>query len=145
MLDFLADQFFRESETVSHFQHPHIVRGVEVFEELGTAYLVMRYQGVNANLNYGGWQGQLGRRSARQWGQRPLNPYLGLPAEAPDTDQAARVFQCPADRGPLSPANPLSAFQYFGKLSAERRGKAIPVPIAVSCRSTRFNCHSEPK
>lgn len=44
MLDFLADQFFRESETVSHFQHPHIVRGVEVFEELGTAYLVMRYQ-----------------------------------------------------------------------------------------------------
>jgi len=50
------------------------------------------YQGVNANLNYGGWKGVV------NWSPRVLNAYLGLPAELEIADRA-EVFCCPADRG----------------------------------------------
>ncbi len=54
------------------------------------------YQGANANLDYGGWQGQ--RTQGEDPYPRPLNPYLGLsPTLA--TEEGARVFCCPADRG----------------------------------------------
>lgn len=50
------------------------------------------YQGINANVNYGGWKGIKG------WWPRPLNPYLF--ADANDaTEQNAQVFACPADQG----------------------------------------------
>jgi hypothetical protein len=51
------------------------------------------YQGVNANILYGGWKGT---RLEKQ--ERPLNKYLGLPALL-ESEADARVFQCPADDG----------------------------------------------
>lgn len=51
------------------------------------------YQGVNANINYGGWRGIKG------WWPRPLNSHVfGADANGV-TEQSARVFCCPADRG----------------------------------------------
>jgi len=50
------------------------------------------YQAVNANVNFGGWRGLWG------WWPRPLNRYAL--SDANDlTEQNARVFCCPADRG----------------------------------------------
>lgn len=50
------------------------------------------YQGINTNLSYGGWEGHY------RWTPRPLNPYLHLPADLNDINQAG-VFCCPVDRG----------------------------------------------
>ena len=50
------------------------------------------YQGINANVNYGGWIGIEG------WSPRPLNQYLGLPPTL-ETEGSAKVFSCPGDRG----------------------------------------------
>jgi prepilin-type N-terminal cleavage/methylation domain-containing protein len=50
------------------------------------------YQGINANLNYGGWPG------IQDWSPRPLNQYLGLPGTL-ETEDSAKVFRCPSDRG----------------------------------------------
>jgi prepilin-type N-terminal cleavage/methylation domain-containing protein/prepilin-type processing-associated H-X9-DG protein len=51
------------------------------------------YQGINANISYGGWKG------LRGWWPRPLNRYaLGAAVDANDR-QGARLFHCPADRG----------------------------------------------
>jgi prepilin-type N-terminal cleavage/methylation domain-containing protein len=66
------------------------------------------YQGVNANLKYGGWQGVV------NWSPRVLNPYLGLPPalEAPDR---ARIFCCPGDRGGVPGARMRQkAYTYLG-------------------------------
>jgi len=65
------------------------------------------YQGINANLNYGGWKGE------QNWSPRPLNKYVDLPTEAPDSPSWARVFRCPSDRGGV-PGTTLSAHQRFG-------------------------------
>jgi len=54
------------------------------------------YQGRNANLNYGGWQGMVG------WSPRPLNKYFNLPEDLPEEleiENNAKIFCCPADRG----------------------------------------------
>jgi len=51
------------------------------------------YQGVNANIKYGGWKG------LRGWWPRVLNPYVGLSDPNRVTEQDAKVFRCPADRG----------------------------------------------
>ena len=66
------------------------------------------YQGRNANLDYGGWQGMQG------WSPRPLNKYLKLPA-ALETENGAEVFGCPADRGGV-PGYALreKAYRYLG-------------------------------
>jgi prepilin-type N-terminal cleavage/methylation domain-containing protein/prepilin-type processing-associated H-X9-DG protein len=50
------------------------------------------YQGVNANVNYGGWRG------LTNWWPRPLNSYV---ANNPNelTESNAKVFCCPADKG----------------------------------------------
>jgi prepilin-type N-terminal cleavage/methylation domain-containing protein len=72
------------------------------------------YQGVNANLNYGGWQGQ--EEQAKQGAvPRPLNKYLGLP-EVLETEDSAKVFRCPGDRGGIANPNVLyeKVFRYFG-------------------------------
>ena len=50
------------------------------------------YQGINANLNYGGWNGVYGSAL------RPLNPYVQLPLLV-DTPEPASLYHCPADRG----------------------------------------------
>ena len=50
------------------------------------------YKGWNANLNYGGWKGDNDQLS------RPLNPYMGLPAEML-SPEGAEIFLCPADEG----------------------------------------------
>lgn len=54
------------------------------------------YQGANANLDYGGWQGQ--RMEGEEPIDHPLNPYVGL-APAVATEEEAKVCCCPADRG----------------------------------------------
>jgi prepilin-type N-terminal cleavage/methylation domain-containing protein/prepilin-type processing-associated H-X9-DG protein len=50
------------------------------------------YQGVNANLDYGGWRGY------REWWPRPLNRYASLSASVVN-ERDARLFCCPADQG----------------------------------------------
>ena len=56
------------------------------------------YQGINANLNYGGWPGLIG------WWPRPLNPYAGIEGAEEITKEAAKAFCCPGDRGGVPPA-----------------------------------------
>jgi prepilin-type N-terminal cleavage/methylation domain-containing protein/prepilin-type processing-associated H-X9-DG protein len=52
------------------------------------------YQGVTANLSYGGWRG------IKNWWPRPLNRYVGFADPNSVTEQSAKgVFCCPADRG----------------------------------------------
>lgn len=53
------------------------------------------YQGLNANHNYGGWKGET--ESGRRF--RPLNEYVGLKDPNAVTEESARIFCCPADRG----------------------------------------------
>jgi prepilin-type N-terminal cleavage/methylation domain-containing protein len=50
------------------------------------------YYGINANRNYGGWKGVVDESP------RPLNSYLSL-APILETENEAKVFYCPADRG----------------------------------------------
>ncbi len=50
------------------------------------------YYGINANRKYGGWKGMVD-----EW-PRPLNKYLRL-APTLETENEAKVFCCPADRG----------------------------------------------
>jgi prepilin-type N-terminal cleavage/methylation domain-containing protein len=54
------------------------------------------FQRPNANLTYGGWQGQVMEGQPPE--PRPLNPYVGLPLEVL-TEGDAMVYSCPADRG----------------------------------------------
>ena len=69
---------------------------------------------TRAQLAYGGWKGFWG------WSPRPLNPYVGLPAqvkndlgEATVSEQSAKLFRCPSDRG--GPTVFLgSAYEEFG-------------------------------
>ena len=66
------------------------------------------YQAVNANHDFGGWQG-----TAAFAAQRPLNPYLGMPEEI--TSESAGVFRCAADKGGiLGQPQSLRAFDFFG-------------------------------
>jgi len=71
------------------------------------------YQGRNANLDYGGWRGIQG------WSPRPLNKYFNLPEDLPDdveTENDAKIFCCPADRGGVPPdfAVREKAYHYLG-------------------------------
>jgi len=54
------------------------------------------YQGRNADVDFGGWEGThaLSR-------PRPLNKYLSLP-DIPESESQAKVFRCPADVGKLT-------------------------------------------
>ena len=51
------------------------------------------YQGIRANFDYGGWKGTKG------WWPRPLNKYVGLNDPNGVTEDDAKVFCCPSDRG----------------------------------------------
>lgn len=67
------------------------------------------YQGLNANHDFGGWKGKGGYALTR-----PLNPYLKLPPEI-ETENAAKVFRCPADAGGIFNRPPQQlAYHYFG-------------------------------
>ncbi|UCG59439.1 MAG: type II secretion system protein [Phycisphaerales bacterium] len=55
------------------------------------------YQAVNANLLYGGWNGTWNPDQSSSY-PRPLNRYLNLAPEL-ETENSAKVFCCPADRG----------------------------------------------
>ncbi len=50
------------------------------------------YQGINANLTYGGWDGIYDPVP------RPLNTYANLPLDM-NTPDKAQLYHCPADRG----------------------------------------------
>ena len=54
------------------------------------------YQGLNANLAYGGWRGMM--QGPRGW-PRPLNPYMGFSDPNAIREKTARIFCCPADFG----------------------------------------------
>jgi len=43
-LQAVGEKFYHEAEIVSRFDHPNLVKGLEVFEALGTAFLVMKYE-----------------------------------------------------------------------------------------------------
>ena len=51
------------------------------------------YQGIRANLDYGGWRG------IKNWWPRPLNNYVGFSDPNAINEDNAKVFCCPADRG----------------------------------------------
>ena len=51
------------------------------------------YQGIRANLDYGGWRG------TKNWWPRPLNNYVGFSDPNTITEANAKVFCCPSDRG----------------------------------------------
>jgi len=71
------------------------------------------YQAVNANLNYGGWKGTV-NESEPNVPPRPLNSYLSL-APILETENEAKVFCCPADRGGVPGfAVREKVYRYFG-------------------------------
>lgn len=51
------------------------------------------YQGIRANLDYGGWRG------IKNWWPRPLNNYVGFRDPNAITENSAKAFCCPSDRG----------------------------------------------
>jgi prepilin-type N-terminal cleavage/methylation domain-containing protein len=51
------------------------------------------YQGLRANLDYGGWRGTKG------WWPRPLNNYVGYSDPNAITQDNAKIFCCPSDHG----------------------------------------------
>ncbi|MBW8039043.1 MAG: DUF1559 domain-containing protein [Planctomycetes bacterium] len=53
------------------------------------------YQGLNANLLYGGWKGTFTMMGDPN---RPLNSYFSLPS-IEENENDAKIFRCPADRG----------------------------------------------
>jgi prepilin-type processing-associated H-X9-DG protein len=70
------------------------------------------YQGANANVDYGGWQGL--RTQGEEPAPRPLNPYLALSLTGA-TEEEAEVFRCPADRGGVPGyAAHMKAYRYLG-------------------------------
>ena len=61
------------------------------------------YQGVNANLTYGGWRGIKGEPPRPGWpADRPLNPYFDLPTDL-ESESGTEVFRCPSDKGGYRP------------------------------------------
>lgn len=62
------------------------------------------YQGINANLLYGGWKGTYFPND-----KRPLNKYLSL-ADLPQSETDAKAFHCPDDRASAS----VSPFSIIG-------------------------------
>jgi prepilin-type processing-associated H-X9-DG protein len=68
----------------------------------------------NANLEYGGWQGEYQREMEIPPSARPLNPYLGLPL-VDMNESKAKVFCCPADRGGAADYYPhIKAYHWRG-------------------------------
>jgi prepilin-type processing-associated H-X9-DG protein len=65
------------------------------------------YQGLNANVIYGGWKGIVYPKEPR-----PLNEYLSLP-EIPESEGDAKVFRCPSDKGGLR-VTALPIYSYLG-------------------------------
>ena len=65
---------------------------IAYMDDCGGAFL----QRLNANLNYGGWQGN----PALMMGDpnRPLNSYFNLPL-IEDNENNTKIFRCPADNG----------------------------------------------
>ena len=75
------------------------------------------YKGADANVNFGGWIGQLGAAIHYAWGRpmwpRPLNTYVAQGAVENEPD-SARVFSCPADRGGVVGYAGSSAYALYG-------------------------------
>lgn len=65
------------------------------------------YQGINANIDYGGWKGIVG------FAPRPLNRFMGLDVNLED-DKSAKVFCCPADTGGIMGLPREKAYNYMG-------------------------------
>jgi prepilin-type N-terminal cleavage/methylation domain-containing protein/prepilin-type processing-associated H-X9-DG protein len=57
------------------------------------------YQGARANFDYGGWRGN------KEWWPRPLNNYVGFSDPNNITQNNAKVFCCPSDRGGIPGAS----------------------------------------
>ncbi|MHC4109506.1 MAG: type II secretion system protein [Planctomycetota bacterium] len=64
------------------------------------------YQGVNADVDYGGWKSLY--VPARP---RPLNKYFSLPY-IPQSETEAKIFRCPSDEGGFLPAYTMYGTSY---------------------------------
>lgn len=65
------------------------------------------YTGVNANIEFGGWQGRGGFSA-----YRPISRCFDMD---PDSEHSTRIFQCPADSGGILGRPPQErAYQYYG-------------------------------
>ncbi len=111
------------------------------------------YQGKDANLNYGGWQGQ-GTNPVLGIVPRPLNRYLGLP-EVLESEDSAKVFRCPADRGGIPNLNQMyeKVFRILGTSyqanifligqnacgTFSTNGNTAELDAAISARLTEVN------
>ncbi len=75
------------------------------------------YKGADANVNFGGWIGQLGAAIHYSWGRpmwpRPLNAYVAKGAVENEPD-SARLFSCPADRGGVVGYAGSTAYALYG-------------------------------
>jgi serine/threonine protein kinase len=69
----LRSSFIREARTLNQFDHPAIVRVLNVFEAYGTAYMVMKYE-TGASLK--SWLADLGRRPTQDELDRLTAPLL---------------------------------------------------------------------
>jgi prepilin-type N-terminal cleavage/methylation domain-containing protein len=71
------------------------------------------YQGVNAQVKYGGWRGIIGTGNS-DWVPRPLNRFVGLNGTL-NYEKSAGVFCCPADKGGVPGPMPRErASRYLG-------------------------------
>ncbi len=109
------------------------------------------YQGVNANVLYGGWKGY-NPPSGWQVG-RPLNPSMNLPSDI-TTAAEAKVFCCPNDRGLTSSVSTSTSYTDFGtsyltnvmligqdqiESRASVVGQAAPLHVEINKRLKQMN------
>lgn len=85
IFDRLRSSFVREARTLNRFDHPSIVRVLNVFEEYGTAYMVMKYE-MGPSLKT--WLAQLKRLPTQAELDRLAAPLL----DALDTMHAAEFL-----------------------------------------------------
>ncbi len=70
----LGASFIKEARTLIQFDHPAIVRVLNIFEANGTVYLVMRFED---GPNLKAWRQDLGRAPTRQEIEAIVRPLLG--------------------------------------------------------------------
>lgn len=88
------------------------------------------YQGINANLNYGGWKGIV------DWSPRPLNSYLKI-APVLETKNDAKVFCCPADCGGV-PGSRLRQKVYIYLGTSYQTNSLLIGPTQIPVRNDQF-------
>jgi len=99
------------------------------------------YQGINANILYGGWKGIHFPNHPR-----PLNDYLGLP-KIPQSETDAELFRCPGDKG-LAYSTVGTSYQTNILLIGQNQVGTLPggdLSSKINMRLKNLNCASVDK